>query len=524
MVAMPDDGLTAPPPLPAKGLAPKPPAAAPVQQASYRPNHEQAPAKADGPPLVVSAGPAPTAAANAGTHVSVETMGPASVAPGEPIHFEMLVRNTGGVAAAAVRIEAPLPPGTKLLQAEPAAENTGDPLVWNVGNLDAGGERHIKLDLQNDGLDDVSLRPAVAFTSAVGARVRMARPPFAVTQLAPEAAQRGGTVRIQIQVSNNGAAPVRKVVVRDTLPAGLQHPQGDLIEAEIDALAPGETRTLPLEVTAVRAGRFLNVVEATAEGGLHVESRRPIQIADAALALRLAGPRQATVGAEVEYRLEATNPGLDRVSGVHLTLAVPDGMDLLSSNGGAYDASARRVVWPNGELAAGQSTTATVKLKAKAPGDWACQATAWADRLGESRTNQTVHIDAGVELRVEASASPEGVDLGGQAVVTVRVTNLGAAPATNLRITTTAAEGLAVERVEGPTPGRTTGSQAQFDLLPQLGPRQVAVYKILLRGMRTGDLPLKAELNADQSPRPLLAQTTVRVAAGKAAPGPRPAP
>jgi uncharacterized repeat protein (TIGR01451 family) len=493
-------------PAPAPDDVPKLPA--PVEQAVYHP----APAPA------VSGASGSAAPRGRGAQVSVEASGPPAAAPDEPARFEIVVRCTGAVAAAGVRVEAALPPGARLLQSTPAADVHGDRLAWALGNLDPGGERRIRLELQAGGLDDLTLRPGVTFASAAAARARVARPPFAVAQLGPDAVERGAKETFRIQVSNNGPGVVRHVLLRDRLPPGLQHPQGGVVEADIDALQPGETRTLPLEVTAVEAGEFVNAVEAVAEGGLHAEAKRPVRVDDVRLGLKLDLPRRAAAGRDLDVRLEAANPGAHPAAGVRLTLSLPDGLDFVSAAGGAYDPAARRVVWATGALEKGQTQVATAKLRGRATGEWTCQATAAAERLGEARASQPVRVEGAPALRVEFAPAGEAVAAGVESVVELRVSNQGDGPATNVRLTAVAPDVLTPLSVEGPAPGRVAGRQASFDLLPALAPRQTVVYRVKVRGGSRGEGRWQADLNADQLPQPVQAEAPARVAAGGPAP------
>src|SRR4051794_5457963 len=99
------------------------------------------------PPVVAVTGDAATSrepGRGGPAAVTVEVAGPARLAPGEALTATVRVRNVGGAVAAQVRVEVPLPAGTKLVSAEPAAVARGDRLTWALGNLDAGAERLLR--------------------------------------------------------------------------------------------------------------------------------------------------------------------------------------------------------------------------------------------------------------------------------------------------------------------------------------------------------------------------------------------
>src|SRR5262249_36601493 len=151
--------------------------------------------------------------------------------------------------------------GTRVLKTTPTAEVQPDRLVWGLGNLEVRGERRLRAEIQVAGPGEIRLSPTVTFTSA-GLQTRLLLPPFAITQQAPEIVTLGSTAVIQIQVCNRSATPLQRVTVRDYLPPGLQHPQGDQIEADLGTLEPGETRTVRLETQAVQSGRQVNEIVA----------------------------------------------------------------------------------------------------------------------------------------------------------------------------------------------------------------------------------------------------------------------
>ena len=238
---LPDDGLVPPlPPSPAPvvqaGAVANPPAGA-VRPADFRPEPVAAPPRRD-------------------AQVSVEVVGPAVVAPGEPLHYEIVVRNTGAAPVAQVRVEDPLPPGARPTQTQPPATAGADLLTWEIGRLEVGGERRLKVDIKPSEKEEMLCEPRVSYTAAAGLRTHVVRPPFAVALAGPETAGRGDAVGFRIEVSNNGPIALRHVVLRDNLPSGLRHPQGDAVEADLGDLAPASRA--PSGSTPRRCGRAVS--------------------------------------------------------------------------------------------------------------------------------------------------------------------------------------------------------------------------------------------------------------------------
>jgi uncharacterized repeat protein (TIGR01451 family) len=469
-----------------------------IQRVSFQPDAS--------PPV---AAPAPH-----GSALSVEAVGPASVAPDQPLAYEIVVRNVGSAVLGRVRVEDVLPAGAKLRSAEPEAEVQGDHLAWGLGNLDPGVERRIKVEIQPGPAGEVTLTPTATFTVAKPWRTRIVQPPFAVTQTVADTATRGGAVTFRIQVANYSDQTIERIIVSDRLPPGLECPHGDKVECDVAVLAPGETKTIDLETRAVATGRQTNVVTAQAPGGWQAESRTSVVVTETPLTVRLDAPKQTPLGQEVDCRLEVSNPGATPAANVRVTQALPDGVDLLTaSTNGTLDAARRLVTWTLGTLPAGQTQTLTLKLQGKAAGDWMLKAAAATDGAPEATAFQTVHVAGAPPLRLEVVRPEEAIDLAAESVYEVRVLNQGTVAVPGVRLIASVSEGLLVTKAEGPTAALVQPKQIVFEPLPQLPGRSDAVYRLRLKGQAPGDWGLLVQVTADPLTKPLVRQVSTRVLA-----------
>lgn len=473
------------------------------------------------PPAPPDVAPSAPPARSSASSLSVEVIVPEAVTPGQPAAYEILIRNPGSTPVAAVRVEQGLPAGDRVVLTEPRADAQADRVTWNLGGVEAGGERRLKLSVQL-GENGELPPPAVSFAPVATHQARIDRSPLVVSVTGPDTVRPGDKLRFQIRVANNGAAPVQNVQVRDQLPEGLHLPQGTFVEADVSTLQPGEAKTLPLEVTAAKAGRWVNEVTALADGGLKAQARVGVTVAEAALALRLIGPRQAEPG-DIDLTLEVANLGSTPATGVRLTQSVPDGLDAVAaSTGGALDPVNRVVVWSLDTLGPGQKHLIGLRVRARAPGDWALAAQAVGDRLGEAKSDLALHVEATPALRLELAAHEEIVAVDTETTYEIHAANQGGASAANVRLTVSLPEGLTLAHAEGPTAARTSPQGVTFDPLPQLRPRADAVYRVRLRGQRPGDWRIRIGLGADGARGPLLEEVGVRVTNGPAPGGSAP--
>ncbi len=498
----------------------------PIKPVAFHPDEPPAVPAPEGIP---AASPAPAQ----GSLLSVEAVGPGSVAPDQPLAYEIIVRNAGTNTLGRVHVEDVLPPGAKLRSAEPEADVQNDRLAWNLGNLDPGVEKRIKVEIKPGPDGEVNITPTATFTLAKPCRTRIVRPPFAVTQTVAETAPRG-PVTFQIHVANYSDQAINNIVLHDTLPVGLLRlsdfqqlsskpdsvaanavpPPVRDVETEIATLAPGETKTINLETGAVQSGRLTNHVTVQAAGGWAANSEASILVTETPLTVRLDAPAQSMIGQDADCRLEVTNPGTTPARNVRVTQTVPDGVEFLNaSTAGMMDAARRTVYWSLATLPAGQKQTLTLKMRSKAPGDWLFKTTATAEGAPEATAIQPVHLEGTPTLSLEILRHDPAIDLGAESVYEVRVLNLGTVATPGVSLSATVSAGLLLLSAEGPTTVDVKATQIVFAPLPQLPGRSGTVYRFHVKGQTAGDWGLTVQATAAQMTKPLVQEVKTRVVA-----------
>lgn len=490
------DSPTSPPPQSIPASQPVAPAGTPMLPPTVLLHGMKANTPAAAKPMAPAA---PSAAA-----VSVEVMGPDQLLMGKPLPYEIVIRNSGGRAAAELHVEQPLPSGARALKTEPPALTRENRLVWDLRNLEAGGERHLKIELNLAHAADVDLRPYVTFLPGEGLRTKVTRPPFSVEMIADhDKVPRGGRIRFTIRVANHGDAPVYNLHVYDHLPPGLHHPQGPKIGTErFGDLLPGETRSITLETTAVQSGSFHNEVLVQADRGVEGRAALDVVITEPNLSLRLDGPARTDTQREVDFHMEAANPGSLPAKNVRLVLALPPTFEVVSaSRGASLDNKQHTLVWSLPDLASGQRQTVTLRVKAGLAGDWPLTAAVLSQNFPEARTTHTLRAEAAAELRLEVRAREERLSVGEETIFRMHVFNKGDAACTGLRLTATLPGAVTPLDAQGPSAGKIEKQQVTFAPLTQLDAHGDVVYRIRVRGRQAGKGSLRVELTAEkQSP------------------------
>ncbi len=231
--------------------------------------------------------------------LTLEKKGPESVSLGQPFVYELIVHNVGAVQAQQVRVDDALPSGTRVLTTEPEATVQGDRLSWVLDNLPPGGEGHFKVKVQpstaGDWRGNASASVLVSASSSLHTRVvgNVSAPPrpslperredraassLSISLAGPQSVGVGQPAVFQIRITNNGRQTLRGLVLRDHVPAGLQHPAGPELEADLGTLEAGKTRNITLTTNAVQAGRFINEALVATSDGQQAQARAAIQI------------------------------------------------------------------------------------------------------------------------------------------------------------------------------------------------------------------------------------------------------
>jgi uncharacterized repeat protein (TIGR01451 family) len=230
------------------------------------------------------------------------------------------------------------------------------------------------------------------------------------------------------------------------------------------------------------------------------------------LELLVDGPRQATIGRDLELRLQATNPRKTAAANIRLVQSVPQGLEVVAAGPGAVTApGGQGLMWSLGTLAPGQKEVRTCTLRPRAAGDWPLYAVLTGDGTGDIQSSHSVHIDGPPPLALDVQARDDVLTVGAENVYEVRVHNPGSVPATNVRLTALVPEELVALQPQGPAEAQVQPSQVLFGRLARLEPQAIAVYQVRVRGRRPGQGRLRLQLGADQLARPVIEEVGATV-------------
>ncbi len=467
--------------------------------------------------------------------VVVETVCPETVSFGQEYQYKLIVRNAGNTAVAHVRVEDEIPAGARLVGCEPQGELNGDRIVWALGALDAGAERHLSVRVKAGDEGEARSRATVTFVTAVAARTHVTRPRLAAVVRGPEAARAGDEAVFRIQITNSGSGPANRVLLQATLSDGLYHPQaqkGGLIEAELPVVKAGEVRTVELKLGAAKAGlQSLQVVTA-ADGSPDATAKAAMNVVEPMLVVRQAGPGKCLVGGtDPTFEIELANPGTAATDPVQVHSVLPDGFDFAqASDGGAVNG--RTVSWRLPSLPAGATRKVTLRLRATAATEGSplrtmaqsvpaevtpAAATSSpggvnvrpAGRGLEARTESVVAAEGVAALRFDVTGLENPVPVGREVTYEIKLMNRGTGPCQNVQLVAVLADGT---ELVGATTGATNqaaavraqGQQIVFEPVAVLGVRNEQTYRVRVKSNAPGELRFRVQLTSDQLRTPLV--------------------
>jgi uncharacterized repeat protein (TIGR01451 family) len=437
--------------------------------------------------------------------VSIETISPESTPFGQPVNYEIVVKNHSSTPVTNVRVDEELVGGAQIISTEPAGEASADKAQWTIGTLNAGEEKRIKLSVKPGPEGDLCSKPRVTFSAATTLNVRVTRPNLVVDVKAPEAVQVGDEVPVHIQVANNGSGDASKILLKAVLTEGLKHPEGNDIQAVLTKLAPGESQTVTLRLQATAPGPHTCTLMATVEGGARVSTHAKVDVRQPRLNLAVMGPAKCIVKAEPTFTLEVTNPGSSATEPVQVALAFPEGLDFVSaSDSGAFDAGTRTVSWNLPPAEAASKRHLTVKTKSSVAGNLAVRAVAQAGTRLNARAEAVIQAEGVPALMFEVTDLEDPIEVGKETTYEIRIANTGTMHCTNVKLMAALSDGLVIGNVTASVPYKIAGQTLVFDPISKLAVKGDLIVRIRAKGTTAGDHRCKVQLSCDQLRQPVV--------------------
>ena len=169
-------------------------------------------------------------------NLSIEKTAPPNALLGKAMVYSITIKNHGISAAQGVLVEDQIPEGTDLIGTIPQAELYGTRLVWKIGTLRPNEEKKISVKVIPQKEGQIGSVATVSFVAEVAAETRITAPKLSLELTGPKKVKLGQQVMFQFQLRNNGNADATGIVLRNIIPDGLSHPDGNDLEYDVGTL------------------------------------------------------------------------------------------------------------------------------------------------------------------------------------------------------------------------------------------------------------------------------------------------
>jgi uncharacterized repeat protein (TIGR01451 family) len=290
------------------------------------------------------------------------------------------------------------------------------------------------------------------------------------------------------------------------LPEGLTTADGkQSVVSDVGDLAAGQSKEVRITAKAGKTGKFENKVVAKADGGLTAETSCTTVVTKPVLEVKKTGPEMRFIGRPAVYEITVSNTGDAPARDTVLTDTVPTGTEFTqASDGGKFAAGV--VTWNLGTLEPGASKKVSVTLKPTAAGTVKNVATAKAF-CAEARAEASMPIQGVPAILLECVDDPDPIEVGGQLTYTIIVTNQGSADDKNIVIECTLPAEEEYVSSDGPTKAAVTEKTVKFAPVAMLAPKAKLTYRVVVKGVKEGDVRFTVQLTSDTLKAPPVQET-----------------
>jgi uncharacterized repeat protein (TIGR01451 family) len=278
------------------------------------------------PPMVVGQGF--TSVTWSAPDPKVTLYGPESAGVGSTVTYRAEVSNAGDIVARRIVASATVPANMTFLNSNPPAKILGNTLRWDLNDLPPKAMQSLTISCRPE--QNASIRFCVRVDSGETVAGQKATAEACVATRVfssglrlrisgPETAQVGQSANFEIEITNTGTEPLNRVVLRDRLPVGLEHPseRGNLIERVLgEPLPAGASRKIAVSLLVKQAGRLCHTAEAVADGGHSATASACVNAVEPpppetkpAVEAMIECPTQSQVGERIVVTMRVTNTG-----------------------------------------------------------------------------------------------------------------------------------------------------------------------------------------------------------------------
>jgi uncharacterized repeat protein (TIGR01451 family) len=442
--------------------------------------------------------------------------GPPTAGMGQEVAYSITVSNNGRVETAGQTLRDPVPEGLQYVRSDPPAVLDVNTLAWTLGPLAAGQVHTVQAVFRAQRLGSVTNCANVVTVEGQRAEscatTQITTPQLAATIAGPAAGVIGVPVTLQINVTNPGTGPATNVVLSAQFDSGFEHEsKANPVELKVGTLNAGETRTVPLTLTARQAGRLVTRITATGDGNLSARAEHAMNIQEARLNVTMTGPRLRYVERPALFTIQVVNPTEVPLTNVMVRDPLPPELGFTSaSEGGIFRDG--EVGWNLGTLSpfdkkVVEVTTKCLKMSPRVVNI----ATVTADPAVKMQAEAALEIKGMAAFGLKLVDVGDPAEVGGKVTYKIEVINQGTLPGDGVEIIAIAPTQEKVLDADGPSKPRIEGQRVIFPAVDNVQPKQVLSYTVNVEAVQAGDVRFQVELRAKTLSEPVVEQESTTI-------------
>jgi len=407
--------------------------------------------------------------------------------------FMAELRLTAQACAANVVVRDTVPASASYVRSEPAATVDGKQLTWQIGDLESGESRSIKLWLKAEKEGKILNCASVSGDPRTCAATLVGKPVITIEKTGPETAVLGADVTYNMVVKNTGSSVARNVVITDAVPEGMS---GQPVTVNVGDLAPGQSKPASATFKANKRGKVCNTAVANSSNAGKVSDDACTTILVPGLKIEKSGTKEQILGRNADYQIVVSNTGDTTLNNVTVTDNAPAATSIVEAPGASV--AGNKATWTV-SLKPGEKKDLALKLTSKTAGNHCNKVTAAAGALSDSAEACTLWRGIAAVL-LEVVDDPDPIQVGERTTYTIRVTNQGFADIHGVKIATTFDDEV---QPVSTAQGTVSGQSVSFPSVASIAPKQAVTYTIVVKGAKAGDSRNRITLTCDELTKPV---------------------
>ncbi len=433
----------------------------------------------------------------------IQKRAPEEIQVGKKATFVISVRNAGNATAHDVRVVDSVPQGVRFSGSAPEAAPTTDGiLTWNLGEMAAGDERTITVELIPEVQGEVGSNALVYFAAQASVRTVATLPKLEFELKSQSEMLIGSRQQVQVIVKNSGTGVARGARLEVDLPELLKHDLGQsLLSANLGDISPNAVQPITLDLAAVHPGQASVVFRAVSDDGVLAEKVLPIDVLAPQLTASIDGPKLRYLDRQATYQIVIKNIGTTAATNLDFVVHLPSGLRYISANNsGNYDTTRHTVTWGLHELPAGQPAPIELTVLPVELGPQAISLIAVGDLQLRAEAKAQVMVDGLADLAYTVGQDNGTIEVGATSTYSVQITNMGNKSDKDVRLAVQLPSGAKLVDVKAQVPHRAEGNQILFDPIPEMRNKDQYTYRFQVQHTQPGTQIVRTQLTSANWP------------------------